>query len=181
MSIKQAGKSLLSRHNPLSNTFYQLDILNATDSHVSDISSFEATLKNTGHPRLLPTTLEILQVNVGKLCNQSCGHCHVDAGPDRTEVMSQALMQKCLEIISTYSIRTVDITGGAPELNPYFKWFVEECRKLDCQVINRCNLTIIVSNPKYNDLPNFFAEHQVQVICSLPHFNKLRTDRKSVV
>ena len=178
MSIKQAGKSLLSRQNPLSNTFYQLDILNASESHVSDFSSFEASLKNAGYPRLAPSGLEILQVNVGKLCNQSCGHCHVDAGPDRTEVMTQTLMQKCLDIVSTFSIRTVDITGGAPELNPHFRWFVEECRKLDCQVINRCNLTIIVSNPKYYDLPRFFADHQVLLVCSLPHFNKLRTDQQ---
>jgi radical SAM/Cys-rich protein len=178
MSIKQVGKSLLSRHNPLSNTFYQLDILNASDRHISDFSSFEATLKNAGHPQLSPAKLEILQVNLGKLCNQSCGHCHVDAGPDRTEVMTQAILQKCLDIISTFSIGTVDITGGAPELNPHFRWFVEESRKLNCQVINRCNLTIIVSNPRYNDLPQFYAEHQVQLICSLPHFNKLRTDHQ---
>jgi len=178
MSIKQAGKSLLSRHNPLANTFYQLDILNATDSHMSDFSSFEASLKNAGHPRLVPSTLEILQVNVGKLCNQSCGHCHVDAGPDRTEVMTQPMLQKCLDIISAFSIGTVDITGGAPELNPHFRWFVTECRKLGCRIINRCNLTIIVSNPKFNDLPQFFADHQVQLICSLPHYNKLRTDHQ---
>ena len=178
MSIKQAGKSLQSRHSPLADTIYQLEVLNAHEAHVSDLPTFTSSLVNAGYTGLTPHKLEILQVNVGKLCNQSCAHCHVDAGPDRTEVMTKELLQKCLDVIAQHAIPTVDITGGAPELNPHFRWFVTECKKLGCRIINRCNLTIIVSNPKYHDLPDFFATHQVQLICSLPHFSKLRTDHQ---
>jgi radical SAM/Cys-rich protein len=178
MGIKQAGKTLSSRHSPLADTHYQLDVLNAKEAHDAGFPLFASRLSDAGHHRLNPSRLEILQINVGKLCNQSCAHCHVDAGPDRTEVMSKALLEKCLEIISLHSISTVDITGGAPELNPHFRWFVEECRKLNCHIIDRCNLTIIVSNTRFHDLPQFFADHQVHLICSLPHFNKLRTDHQ---
>ena len=178
MSIKQAGKSLQSRHSPLADTFYQLEVLNTHEAQALDHPSFSTSLAHAGHESLEPDRLEVLQVNVGKLCNQSCAHCHVDAGPDRAEVMTRDLLQKCLDIIERYAIPTVDITGGAPELNPHFRWFVIECKKLGCHIINRCNLTIIVSNPKYHDLPDFFAAHQVQLICSLPHFSKLRTDHQ---
>jgi len=140
------------------------------------VAPFAEALTSAGRTGLQPSTLEILQVNVGKVCNQACAHCHVDAGPDRTEVMSQELLHQCLDIVRTKNIPTVDITGGAPELNPHFRWFVEECRKLGAHVMNRCNLTILVSHPRYSDLPAFFAEHSVQVISSLPHYGKLRTD-----
>lgn len=178
MAIRQAGKSLQSRHSPLADTYYQLDVLNPKEAHVSDRPAFSKSLNQAGYSRLAPTKLEILQVNIGKRCNQSCAHCHVDAGPDRTEIMGKEMLEKCLAIISGHAIPTVDITGGAPELNPHFRWFVDECSKMNCQVINRCNLTIITSNPKYHDLPGFFAEHRVRLICSLPHFNKLRTDHQ---
>ncbi len=178
MAIKQAGKSLASRHSPLADTLYQLEVLNQHEAHVSDQPSFTSSLERVGYPQLSPAKLEILQINIGKQCNQSCAHCHVDAGPDRTEAMSKELLSTCLDIIRRESIPTVDITGGAPELNPHFRWFVEECRKVDCHIINRCNLTIIVSNPKYHDLPQFFADQGVHLICSLPHFNKLRTDHQ---
>lgn len=178
MAIKQAGKSLASRHSPLVDTLYQLEVLNHHETHVSDHPSFTSSLERVGYPQLSPVKLEILQINIGKQCNQSCAHCHVDAGPDRKEAMSKELLSRCLDIIREDSIPTIDITGGAPELNPHFRWFVEECRKLNCHIINRCNLTIIVSNPKYHDLPQFFADHSVHLICSLPHFNKLRTDHQ---
>lgn len=178
MSIKQAGRSLQSRHSPLADTLYQLDVLNAHEAQVSALPLFSSMVAQAGCCSLTPHKLEILQINVGKLCNQSCAHCHVDAGPDRSEVMTKELLQKCLEVIGRHAIPTVDITGGAPELNPHFRWFVTECKKLGCHIINRCNLTIIVSNPKYHDLPDFFAAHQVQLICSLPHFSKLRTDHQ---
>ena len=129
MSIKQAGKSLQSRHSPLADTIYQLDVLNAHEAQVSTLPLFSSLVSKAGYSSLTPHKLEILQINVGKLCNQSCAHCHVDAGPDRTEVMTKELLQKCLEVIERYAIPTVDITGGAPELNPYFRWFVSECKK----------------------------------------------------
>lgn len=178
MAIRQAGKSLLSRNSQLAESFYQLEVLNANPKHNPSLPSFSAMVQEAGHAHLKPARLEILQINVGKLCNQSCAHCHVDAGPDRGEVMSREILEKCLDLINRYSIPTVDITGGAPELNPQFRWFVAECNKLGAHIIDRCNLTIIVSNPKYHDLPQFFAMHGVHLICSLPHFSKLRTDHQ---
>ena len=98
--------------------------------------------------------------------------------PDRTEVMTRETLELCLDILSKHDIPIVDITGGAPELNPHFRWFVEECRKLGKHVMDRCNLTIILSNKKYYDLPEFFAKHKVEVVCSLPFYNADRTDRQ---
>lgn len=177
MPVKQRSKSLSSRNAPLSEGFYQLQVLNNT--HHSDpdlIPSFHRTLTNHGHQSLKPLGVATLQINIGKKCNQSCAHCHVDAGPDRTEMMSVSHLEKCLEIASMPEITTVDITGGAPELHTHFKWFVEECYKLGVEVIDRCNLTIITSNKKYRELPSFFAKNQVHLISSLPHFSKRRTD-----
>ncbi len=127
---------------------------------------------------LRPRELEILQLNVGKLCNQTCRHCHVDAGPDRREVMSRATMELCLAALDrTPSLRTVDITGGAPELNPEFRWLVQELTTRGRHVIDRCNLTVL-ETPSHRDLPTFFADHRVEVVCSLPHYAKLSTDRQ---
>lgn len=179
MSIHQRSKSLASRHSALSDTFFQLDVLNGKAVSDVRIPLFAETIRQAGYAegRLKPTRIEIFQVNVGKLCNQSCAHCHVDAGPDRKEEnMSRATFEKCLGILSRYDIPNVDITGGAPELNPNFRWFVKECRALGKHVMDRCNLTIILSNPKYRNLPQFFAEHQVEVVSSLPHYNARRTD-----
>ena len=99
MAIKQAGKSLASRHSPLADTLYQLEVLNQHEAHVSDHPSFTSSLERVGYPKLSPVKLEILQINIGKQCNQSCAHCHVDAGPDRTETMSKELLSTCLDII----------------------------------------------------------------------------------
>ncbi len=179
MSIHQRGTSLAARGNELSDTFFQLRVLNGnalTDAH---FPAFADTIRGAGFPdgKLKPTTIEIFQVNVGKLCNQTCAHCHVDAGPDRRlENMSKENFDRCLDVLARYDIPTVDITGGAPEMNPHFRWFVLECRKLVKHVIDRCNLTIIMSNPKYRDLPAFFAENQVEIVSSLPHYSALRTD-----
>lgn len=126
---------------------------------------------------LTATQPRILQVNVGRLCNQTCRHCHVDAGPDRTEVMSRETFEHCLRALERSPIPIVDITGGAPELNPHFRWFVREVRALGRHVIDRCNLTILETGPG-RDLPEFFAEHQVEVVCSLPHYRALATDRQ---
>jgi radical SAM/Cys-rich protein len=90
--------------------------------------------------------------------------------------MNRETLEVCLDILKKYDIPTVDITGGAPEMNPHFRWFVEECRQLGKKVMNRCNLTIIESNKKYHDLPEWFAQHKVHIVSSLPHFSKTRTD-----
>ena len=178
MAIKQKTKSLSARGAELSDTFFQLNVLSGKDERGSRLPSFAEKINNLGYKPLRTTDLEIFQLNIGKLCNQTCAHCHVDAGPDkRVENMDKATLERCLEIIASVpTIHTVDITGGAPEMNPHFRWFVEECRKLDKKVIDRCNLTIIQANKKYHDLPEWFKENQVSVVSSLPYFSKSRTD-----
>ena len=178
MAIKQKGKSLKSQSANLSESFYQLEVLNGKALVDANHEKFGKRIADLGHAPFLTSELEIFQINIGKLCNQTCAHCHVDAGPDRKEEnMDRATLEKCLKIIgSVPSIHTVDITGGAPEMNAHFRWFVEECTKLGKKVIDRCNLTIIMANPKYHDLPDFLAKHKVQVVSSLPYFSKKRTD-----
>src|SRR5689334_10694910 len=116
-------KSLFAQHHELSEAGHQMQIL----EDVSEVPSFSEKLKTVGFYPLKPTGIEIFQVNIGKLCNQTCKHCHVDAGPDRTEVMTRETLQLCLDVVKKNKIPVVDITGGAPELNPDFRWFVEEC------------------------------------------------------
>lgn len=177
MAIKQKGKSLKSRGNELSDTFVQLKVLNDVDLLNENFTPFQKQLQNLGHQELKPTGLDFFQLNIGKLCNQTCAHCHVDAGPDRKEEnMSRETLEICLDIIKKYEFSTVDITGGAPEMNAHFRWFVEECTKAGVEVIDRCNLTIIQANPKYHDLPQFFVDNKVKVVSSLPYFSKSRTD-----
>lgn len=136
---------------------------------------FHHALTGEGLWPLRPTGIEVLQINVGKLCNQTCRHCHVDAGPDRTEVMSRKTAELCVDALRRHAIPTVDITGGAPELNPSFRWLVKQCASLGRHVINRCNLTILETGP-HRDLPEFFAEQGVELICSLPHYQQSCTD-----
>lgn len=178
MSIHPKTKSLSARQSELQDTFIQLQVLNGQRMTNLNLPSFAGMLGKYGHQPLKPAVLEIFQVNVGKLCNQACAHCHVDAGPDKKlENMTRPTMERCLEVIAAgSSIHTVDITGGAPEMHPHFRWFVSEARKLGKKVIDRCNLTILVSHPKYADLPAFLAANEVQVVSSLPHFNRIRTD-----
>ncbi|MEM6379715.1 MAG: radical SAM protein, partial [Bacteroidota bacterium] len=180
MGVKQRTKSLKSTGKKLSDTFYQLEVLSGKDISDARMPKFKDQIAEIGHHPLRPTGIEIFQLNIGKLCNQTCAHCHVDAGPDRKEEnMDRATLERCLEIIASVpTIHTVDITGGAPEMNPHFRWFVEEVSKLGKKVIDRCNLTIVVANKKYHDLPEFFAKHQVEVVSSLPYFSKSRTDQQ---
>ena len=164
--------TLFAKRDPLASAAEQRTILRSLPlAH-----EFEDALRGAGLASLRPTRMEIFQVNVGKVCNQTCRHCHVDAGPDRREVMSRSTLELCLAAVDrSPSLTTVDITGGAPELNPDFRWFVRELRLRKRHVIDRCNLTIL-ETPSHRDLPEFFAEHQVEVVCSLPHYAKLNTD-----
>ena len=136
---------------------------------------FHQALDGEGLWPLRPISIDVLQINVGRLCNQACRHCHVDAGPDRTEVMSRQTAEQCIDAIRRHGIATVDITGGAPELNPSFRWLVEQCSSLGTKVIDRCNLTILETGP-HRDLPGFFAKHRVELVCSLPHYEPACTD-----
>lgn len=165
--------TLASRSSPLAAPGEQLAILHRVEID----REFEAAVSDAGLPPLRPTGIDVMQINVGKLCNQTCRHCHVDAGPDRREVMTRETMELCLDALERSSIPVVDVTGGAPELNPHFRFLVESVRALDRHVMDRCNLTIL-ETPSHRDLPAFFAKHGVEVVCSLPHYRQLGTDRQ---
>lgn len=138
---------------------------------------FDRHVERAGLQPLSSVGIQVLQLNLGRVCNQTCAHCHVDAGPDRRESMSRETAELALRFLERTSIPTVDLTGGAPELNPNFEHLVREARRLGRHVLDRCNLTILGA-PRYAHLPSFFAEHRVEVICSLPHYRKLSTDRQ---
>ena len=139
------------------------------------VAPFEDALSGVGLSPLRGTGVEVMQINVGKLCNQTCKHCHVDAGPDRREVMTRETAELCINALRRSAIHTLDITGGAPELNPNFRWLVEEARGLARHVIDRCNLTVLTLASQ-SDLPSFLADHRVEVVASLPYFLEQQTD-----
>jgi radical SAM/Cys-rich protein len=170
-----SSTSLKAKHHLLSDPERQIEVLNETKEQ---LPSFQDKLQDNDLYPLKPTGIEIFQVNLGKMCNQACKHCHVDAGPDRKEIMTRETMQQCLDALAGTDIQTVDLTGGAPEMNPHFRWFVEEIKKLGRHVMVRSNLTIILANKKYHDLPEFYKTHQIEVVCSLPFYRKERTDRQ---
>src|SRR5216683_3764309 len=165
--------TLLGRQNPLASPTEQLKILGRTTSY----TPFDTQLYHFGLLPLRATGITVFQINVGKLCNQTCRHCHVDAGPDRTEMMTRETMALCLHALENTKIPTVDITGGAPELNPDFRWLVSECRARGRHVIDRCNLTVL-ELASQRDLSAFLAGHEVEVVCSLPHYRAPNTDRQ---
>jgi radical SAM/Cys-rich protein len=172
-------KSLHAQNKPLAQPVEQLAILAGAPFLPGQLPTFQDQLKKINQWPLAPSKLEIFQVNLGYMCNQVCAHCHVDAGPDRKEIMTRETMQHCLAAIARSGAHTLDLTGGAPEMNPDFRWFVEEAAKIGIQdFIVRCNLTIIVANKKYNDLPEFFAKHRVHVVSSLPYYEVGKTDRQ---
>jgi len=143
----------------------QLRILQ--DKRPSHVTPFSDRLAEQGALPLYRQKLTTLQINVGKVCNQTCTHCHVDAGPDRRESMTYETASQVIDFLARSEVTTLDITGGAPEMNPHFRMLVEEARKLDKHVIDRCNLTILLANG-FTDLPEFLAEHHVNVVASLP-------------
>jgi radical SAM/Cys-rich protein len=155
---------------------YQLEVLSGTVINNEISTSFREKLTRNGLFQLKSRGVDVFQVNIGKMCNQVCNHCHVDAGPDRQEVMTRTTMNQCLKAVKNSNAGTIDITGGAPEMNPDFRWFVAELSKLNRKIIVRCNLTIIVAGKEYNDLPEFFRKHKIEVISSLPSFNERETD-----
>lgn len=137
--------------------------------------TFESALASASLFPLRPTALEILQINVGRRCNQTCRHCHVDAGPDRKEVMPRDVIEAVLDFLARHRIPTLDITGGAPELHPDFREIVVRGAATGAHVMHRCNLTAILL-PNYADIPALLAEQRVEVIASLPYFQARETD-----
>jgi len=172
-------KSLLARKDDLASTERQLEILSNGIFQSGELPTFATKIKETNQFPLRPKKLEILQMNLGYMCNQVCSHCHVDAGPDRKEIMTRETMQQCLDVIKKTGAHTLDLTGGAPEMNPNFRWFVEEASKIGIKdFIVRSNLTIIRANKKYYDLPDFFKKHNVHVVSSMPHWTRGKTDKQ---
>ena len=174
-SPSQVLKSLKAIQHELSDPMVQIRTLSET---ARELPRFEQRLDEIALYPLRPTEIEILQVNVGKMCNQTCAHCHVDAGPDRDEIMTRETMQYCLEALQESDVSKVDITGGAPEMNPHFRWFVEEISKLERRIIVRSNLTILTVNSKYRKLPQFFADHRAIIVSSLPCYTAENTDKQ---
>ena len=164
MTLKRRGAELANARN-------QVRILEEGSAH----PHFDSLLDDKGLSKLIADGIEILQVNVGKLCNMTCAHCHVDAGPDRREIMTRETIDQCLAAIRSADIKTLDLTGGAPEMNPEFKYFVSEAKKLGCHVIDRCNLTILLANG-FTDMPEFLAENQVEIVASLPCYLEENAD-----
>ena len=163
--------TLLGQQNPLASPAEQLKVLRGTTS----CPPFETQLDRMGLLPLHATGITVFQINVGKLCNQTCRHCHVDAGPDRTESMSRDTAELCIKALAKTDIPTVDITGGAPELNPNFRWLVEQAQSLGRHVLDRCNLSVLLL-PSQADLGEFLARHRVEVVASLPSYQAGQTD-----
>ena len=134
-------------------------------------------LEHSDFPAINRNTLEILQVNLGYLCNLSCTHCHVNAGPKRTELMDKATVDLVLDFIGKNSIHTLDLTGGAPEMNPHFKYLVTRARAMDVTVIDRCNL-VVLQEQGHGDLAGFLAANKVVITASLPCYLEDNVDKQ---
>lgn len=136
---------------------------------------FDSQLRGAGLPQLRAASVDLLQVNLGKLCNQVCRHCHVDAGPDRTELMEDDVLDACFALLEAGRIPQLDLTGGAPELHPRFEDIIRRASALGVRVMHRCNLTA-VRLKAYAHLPEFLAEHSVEIVASLPYYLATQTD-----
>lgn len=162
--------TLLSRGRALAAPREQLRLLASLDvkSSTGRQAEFDADVR--------AGAIDVFQINLGKLCNMTCAHCHVDAGPDRTsESMDRETIDLCLRAIDSSGATTVDITGGAPELNPHFRYLVDQCAARGRHVIDRCNLTVLLL-PRCADLPDWLGERGVEIACSLPHHRRPNTD-----
>ena len=164
-------RSLAGQGHPLAVLDHQQSILRPGGR----FRPFGTSLGASGLAPLRALGVETFQMNLGKLCNQTCKHCHVDAGPDRAEVMTRSTMESCLRALAATDVPVVDLTGGAPEMNPDFRWLVGRVRDLGRHVMDRCNLTILNARG-FRDLPEFLAEQRVEVVASLPSFQARNTD-----
>jgi radical SAM/Cys-rich protein len=166
-------ETLQSRRVPLAHPARQLALL----AEVPGDADFEAALARAGWSFLTPAPLEIFQINLGKLCNMTCRHCHVDAGPDRTDaMMSRETIEACLRALDRTPAHTVDLTGGAPEIHPHFKYVVDEAVKRGKHVIDRCNLSVLLMQ-RNAGLAEWLGERGVEIVASLPHSWRRRSPR----
>ena len=132
-------------------------------------------IKNTNFPSIRRSCLKTIQVNLGYKCNQSCLHCHVNAGPKRKEMMNKKTIDNVIDFVIDNNIETVDLTGGAPEINKYFRYLIKKLRQHGIRIIDRCNLTIL-NEDGMKDLPSFFVKHKIVIIASLPCYIKKNVD-----
>jgi radical SAM/Cys-rich protein len=170
-------QTLKKRNSKLASPNIQVAILEET---TQNITKFEHKISGLNLVPFKPVGIDIFQINLGYMCNMTCEHCHVDAGPTRTEIMTKETMQQCLDAIAKTAVTTIDLTGGAPEMNPDFKWFIEQIRAVnkDVEIIIRSNLTILVSSKTYRTYPAFFKKHKLTVIASLPCYTAENTDKQ---
>jgi radical SAM/Cys-rich protein len=171
----RSAKTLRSRHAPLSSPVAQLARLEAVSIEGTPLD-FERALAAAGTAALHPTPLEIFQINLGKLCNMTCRHCHVDAGPDRWDaMMTRETIDACFRAVDQTGAHTVDLTGGAPELHPDFRYVVEQAVGRGRHVIDRCNLSVLLL-PRNAGLADWLGQRGVEIVASLPHYRKRNTD-----
>ena len=138
---------------------------------------FDDNLREIEQYPLKAEKINMFQINFGKLCNQVCMHCHVGAGPNRTEIINKEVLALCITIIKQNKIPSVDITGGAPEMNLHFKWFINECRKMNVHIKVRTNLSIMLEKD-YDDIPQFLKDNNVEIIASLPCYTMENVDKQ---
>ncbi len=171
----QNQQSHRSRSTLLPDAGAQVKVLEETDC---GILPFGRKIAESGFAQLKAVAIDVLQINTGYRCNLLCRHCHVDAGPERTEMMTRSTMQHCLKAIACSSIKTIDITGGAPEMNPEFRWFLERIRSLkpDLEILVRSNLTLLSGVAEFSDLGQFLKKHRVTIIASLPCYTSGNVD-----
>lgn len=137
---------------------------------------FAQRLEHLGHPELRATRVQTLQVNLGWRCNQACRHCHLEAGPNRTEQMDRETVEEIIRVVKTWTIPVVDLTGGAPEINPHFEYLVARLHDQGAYLRHRCNLTVLLE-PGREHLPEFFRTHGLELICSLPYYQEEMVER----
>ena len=169
--MRTPARSLKARGSPLASPAEQVRLLESNAA----LPRFDRTMEGAGLHPLAATGIAVFQINVGRLCNQTCRHCHVDAGPDRLEVMSRGTAELCMAALARTGIPTVDITGGAPELTPVFRYLVGDSRRLGRRVMDRCNLSVLLL-PAQADLAPFLARHGVEIVASLPSVAASQTD-----
>ena len=138
--------------------------------------SFESILEKHSIS-LRAREIEIFQINMGKMCNLACKHCHVEAGPNRKEIMNRETLEKCLKLIDKHNFKTIDLTGGTPEVNPHFRWFISELGKRQKEVLVRSNLVVLLEN-EYSDMVELLTKNKITLIASFPHIQKDRTDKQ---
>lgn len=146
-------------------------------SQLNDIPPLSRKIREINRFPLRAKGIDILQINVGKRCNLACRHCHVNAGPQRTEIMSKKILEKCLEVAAAFPIPTIDVTGGSPEMNPHLAWFIGEAAGLNRRFIVRSNLTLLLEQP-YRHFIDIFEKNKIEIVTSLPDYLEAKSDRQ---